>query len=131
VTTTAPAPSPHRIQLSRSFQFTVLLNEHVEDVLKNTEGTFRRDPTLENYEAMEQAEKLCLREGKGPLAYPPAGMRSVPPGTIHNVESGETLSGISKKYFGGPGFWDVIYRKNRDLIPNPNVLTAGIKLTIS
>jgi len=108
-----------------------VLEQNAEKAMKNAEDIFRHKPTVENYESMEQIERFCLQLGKQPLAYPPAGMPPVPPGTAYVVNPGDTLSGISKKYFGSPGYWDVIYRKNRDLIKNPDAPTAGTRLVIS
>jgi LysM repeat protein len=108
-----------------------VLEQNAEKAMKNAEDIFRHKPTVENYESMEQIERFCLQLGKQPLAYPPAGMPPVPPGTAYVVSPGETLSGISKKYFGSPGYWDVIYRKNRDLIKNPDAPITGTRLVIS
>jgi hypothetical protein len=108
-----------------------VLEENAETVLKNAEEIFRRNPTVDNFRAMEEAEGFAVGLGKQPLAYPPAGLPPVSPGIIHPVAPGDTLSGISKKYFGSPGYWDVIYRKNRGLIKNPDAPAPGTKLVIS
>ena len=108
-----------------------VIEQNAEKILKNAEDIFRRNPTVENFKAMEEAERFCVMLGKPPLTYPPVGMPPLPPGITYVVGPGETLSGISKKYFGSPGYWDVIYRKNRELIKNPDAPTPGTKLVIS
>jgi nucleoid-associated protein YgaU len=115
----------------KALEITDVLEQNAEKVMKNAEDIFRRNPTVENFKTMEEAERFCVSLGKQPLAYPPPGLPLVPPGTTHPVTPGDTLSGISKKYFGSPGYWDVIYRKNRDLIKNPDAPAPGTKLVIS
>ncbi len=46
------------------------------------------------------------------------------------VRKGDTLSKISKIYYGSPNKWYKIYEANRDLLDNPDVLKPGIKLRI-
>lgn len=80
-------------------------------------------------ENAEQADRLCIRWGKKPLE--PRAIPPVPAGTVHVVGPGETLSRISQRYFGSPGYRDVIYRKNRDIIRDPKAVAAGTRLKIS
>lgn len=50
---------------------------------------------------------------------------------IHTVQSGESLSSISKKYYKDPNKWRVIYNANKKIIGSkPNLLRAGQKLII-
>lgn len=99
-----------------------------EKMRQNAEQTFRRNPTVQNFKTLEQADRLCIQWGKAPLE--PRGMRPVPPGTVHVVAPGETLSAISQRYFGSPGYWDVIYKKNADVIRDPSAIVAGTSLRI-
>ncbi len=47
------------------------------------------------------------------------------------VRSGDTLSKISKKYYGTPDQWNSIYQVNRGVLGgNPNLLRPGTKLII-
>ena len=48
----------------------------------------------------------------------------------YTVRSGDTLSGLARKFYGNPGRWTWIYAANRSTIHNPNVIYAGEKLTI-
>jgi len=45
----------------------------------------------------------------------------------YTVRSGDTLSGIARKFYGNPGRWTWIYAANRSTIHNPNVIYAGEK----
>jgi hypothetical protein len=58
-------------------------------------------------------------------------MPAVPAGIIHVVKPGESLSVISKKYFGTPGYGDVIYGRNHEGIKNQDVPTPGRRLIIA
>jgi LysM repeat protein len=108
-----------------------VVKQNAEKLKENAEDIFRQQPTIENFTVMEETDKFCFRLGKQPFPFPPVGLPPVSAGTIHVVKPGETLSAISKKYFGRPGYWDVIYRRNRDLIKNPDSLAPGTKLVIS
>jgi nucleoid-associated protein YgaU len=49
---------------------------------------------------------------------------------IHIVEKGQTLSQISQQYYGTSRQWQKILNANRDVLPDPNRLTTGLKLII-
>jgi nucleoid-associated protein YgaU len=49
---------------------------------------------------------------------------------IHVVEKGETLSGISAKYYGSPRYWQKILTANRASLNDPNRLLPGSRLII-
>lgn len=49
---------------------------------------------------------------------------------FHIVSQGQTLSGISKKYYGTEAKWSVIFQANRDVIKDPDRLKPGLKLLI-
>ena len=46
------------------------------------------------------------------------------------VRSGDTLSGIARKFYGNSARWTWIYAANRSKIHNPNVIYVGERLTI-
>lgn len=48
----------------------------------------------------------------------------------HTVASGETLSSISKKYYGTDGKWRLIYNANKSRVPDPDRLQVGVELVI-
>ncbi len=54
----------------------------------------------------------------------PAGPR------IHEVVSGETLSKISKHYYGDANKYMKIFEANRDILKNPDLIKVGQKLKI-
>ena len=49
---------------------------------------------------------------------------------IHIVEKGQTLSQIAEQYYGSQRHWQKIVNANRDILPDPNRLTPGLKLII-
>jgi nucleoid-associated protein YgaU len=49
---------------------------------------------------------------------------------FHTVSKGETLSGISQKYYGTSSKWQKILEANRNVIKNPANLIPGTKLII-
>lgn len=59
-----------------------------------------------------------------PAVETPAGPR------VHTVASGDSLSRISKQYYGTASRWNEILQANRDVIRNPDSLTLGTQLRI-
>ena len=49
---------------------------------------------------------------------------------VHTVQAGETLSSIALSYLGSVGSWRQIYEANRDRIPDPDRIEAGLELRI-
>jgi len=48
----------------------------------------------------------------------------------HTVVSGDTLSKISRKYYGNSGDWQKIAEANKAILPDPTKLKVGMVLTI-
>lgn len=56
---------------------------------------------------------------------------AAPPATVtHVVQSGETLSSISKKYYGTPHDWKVILDANSSVVKDPRDLRPNMRLII-
>ena len=49
---------------------------------------------------------------------------------IHTIREGETLSGISREYYGSENKWQKILNANRNIIRDANKLRTGTKLII-
>jgi nucleoid-associated protein YgaU len=69
------------------------------------------------------------------VAPAPGGMLPMPEvapagETVHVVVSGDTLSGIAKKYYGKAGLYMKIFEANKDILTNPDVIKVGQKLRI-
>jgi nucleoid-associated protein YgaU len=76
---------------------------------------------------MSQEDRFALPES-GPVVEEQPVVKAVPQNYI--VEKDDTLQKISKKVYGSYGRWPSIYDANRDVIKDPNFLTAGITLKI-
>jgi nucleoid-associated protein YgaU len=93
-----------------------------------SERDFRSNPTVSNFDRLIQAEALNQTVG-GTSSTRPAGWREVH--KVHLVRRGDSLSGLSQEYYGTPGYWDVIYMENYDVIGgDPNQLRVGVELVI-
>lgn len=54
----------------------------------------------------------------------------VDPSRRYVVERGDTLAGISRKFYGSPAHWRAIAEANRDRIPDPNALKVGTEIRL-
>jgi nucleoid-associated protein YgaU len=59
----------------------------------------------------------------------PSGKPSDSP-RIYVVQSGDSLSKISKKFYGDANSWKRIYEANKDVVKNPDLIQPGWKLRI-
>ncbi|MBA3532429.1 MAG: LysM peptidoglycan-binding domain-containing protein, partial [Ardenticatenales bacterium] len=48
----------------------------------------------------------------------------------YTVQSGDSLSKIAQRFYGDGSRWKTIYEANRDKISNPDMIHAGLVLTI-
>jgi LysM repeat protein len=48
----------------------------------------------------------------------------------YTVRQGDTLSSIARRFYGNAADWPRIWDANRPVVPNPNVIRAGMVLTI-
>jgi nucleoid-associated protein YgaU len=53
-----------------------------------------------------------------------------PPAQFHDVAKGDTLSAISKKYYGDPNKYNAIFEANRPMLTHPDKIYPGQKLRI-
>lgn len=62
----------------------------------------------------------------------PGGAPSEPSASTraHTVVKGDTLAGISRKYYGKSGQWQKIAEANKDILPDPTKLKLGMVLKI-
>jgi hypothetical protein len=94
------------------------------------EQRFRKSPDVNNFGKMLNSKARGYLVG-AEVDQEPKNWKSAPPGTVHPVATGDSLSAISKKYYGDPGFWDIIYMENLGMIgDNPDVLRVGLQLNI-
>jgi len=71
--------------------------------------------------------------GGGTVTQPPAedpaaeatGLRGP-----YTVQKGDTLMSLARKHYGEAAKWKDIWNANRDKIPDPNVLKAGLQITL-
>ena len=78
----------------------------------------------------KQAEEVISKQTQKPKTYTYQQSQKIKTYKFHIVRRGETLSGIARRYYGFASRWPVIYKTNRDVIGNPDVLIPGTKLVI-
>ncbi len=81
-------------------------------------------PPQDNLEA-DTAPQTITAEAKKPPAVKTEILR------IHIVQPGQTLSDISKIYYGTNLGWKKIYEANKEILPRgPDTIKAGMKIAI-
>lgn len=65
-----------------------------------------------------------------PAEAPPAEAPPEAEDTFHVVSSGDTLSGLAKKYYGKASLYMKIFEANRDQLSDPNLIKVGQRLRI-
>ncbi|GAA4462018.1 peptidoglycan-binding protein LysM [Nibrella saemangeumensis] len=83
----------------------------------------------------EDAEKIALAVGNVEGVETVDNRMTVaepqqPQAQMHTVESGDTLSKISKKYYGDPMKYGVIFEANKPMLKNPDLIYPGQVLRI-
>ncbi len=81
----------------------------------------------------EAAEKAGLSAGNVSSVSDVENNLQYPAGTAsqyHDVVSGDTLSAISKKYYGDANKYNVIFEANKPMLSDPNKIYPGQKLRI-
>ncbi|MDX1530897.1 MAG: peptidoglycan-binding protein LysM, partial [Rhodothermales bacterium] len=55
---------------------------------------------------------------------------AAPEATYYTVESGDTLSGIAKRYYGDPNEYHKLFEANREVIQDPDKIYPGQKIRV-
>jgi nucleoid-associated protein YgaU len=85
--------------------------------------------TLEAFE-ISQEDGSELNKVVVPITFGPALLNPYRGFAQYTVVSGDTLSGIARKYYGDAGKWPIIFEANRNQIQDPNRIVAGQVLRI-
>ena len=97
--------------------------------LGNVVGEVRRVPTVQT-----SIVAPPVRPSRQPQATPaPAPATSPDPASVprsYTVQSGDSLSSISRKVYGTPSRWIDIYQANRDRLSSENALRVGQDIRI-
>lgn len=56
--------------------------------------------------------------------------QTAPAAQFHDVQKGDTLSAISKKYYGDPNKYNAIFEANKPMLTHPDKIYPGQKLRI-
>jgi nucleoid-associated protein YgaU len=84
------------------------------------------EPTSDQPPAIPQRSETAATS----QSVPPAADTVQPKLRFHTVQRGDTLSGISKQYYGTTAKWRKILDANRNTLKSPDSLTPGMKLII-
>lgn len=93
------------------------------------------DVTLEGeVKTQEDAEKIILAvgnvEGVDKVTNGMTVVETKPAAQFHVVESGDNLSKISKKYYGDPNKYNLIFEANKPMLSDPDKIYPGQTLRI-
>lgn len=85
-------------------------------------------------EKQEQAEKIVLAignvEGVEQVDNKMEVVEPAPEAQFHTVVSGDNLSKISKKFFGDPNKYNIIFEANKPMLTHPDKIYPGQVLRI-
>ncbi|RRA97676.1 peptidoglycan-binding protein LysM [Larkinella rosea] len=135
---TAPASEPAKAAEVEPLKASALLN-HVKQLglsyKKLTVKTAGDTVVLEGQVAsQEDAEKLALAVGNVEGVHQVDNRLVVdtpePEGQFHTVESGDTLSAISKKVYGDAMKYGIIFEANKPMLKSPDLIYPGQVLRI-
>jgi nucleoid-associated protein YgaU len=82
---------------------------------------------------LKKGEQKPIAEPEKPKAQatpPPAQQQPTQKEEIYTVQKGDSLSKISKEYFGDSNQWHKIFDANKNQISDPNKIQVGQKLII-
>lgn len=87
---------------------------------------------IDNDYAKIETEYVILRDTatKNPTVQNTNNSNTNPSASNYTVVSGDTLSGIARKYYGNSNRWVDIFNANRNVISNANLIYPGQVLTI-
>jgi len=73
-----------------------------------------------------------VESGSSSTAASPSGDKEQATGAprMYVVQSGDSLSKISKKFYGNANSWKRIFEANKDVVKNPDLIQPGWKLRI-
>ncbi len=81
--------------------------------------------------APRNASESAIRPAPGPRAAPGTAANQLAAGKRHAVQRGDTLSSLSRQYYGTSARWRDIYNANRDILKGENeTLRLGMELRI-
>lgn len=131
-TPNAPAADPEPLKASALLNHVKQLGLAFEKLTVKTKGD---TVTLEGQVAkQEDAEKIALAVGNVEGVTVVDNQLVVdspePEATYHTVESGDTLSAISKKVYGDPMKYGVIFEANKPMLKSPDLIYPGQVLRI-
>jgi nucleoid-associated protein YgaU len=109
-------------------------NLGIENLDVKFDGTSGKVTIMGKAPSQEAAEKAALCCGNVAHVASVDNQLSVPQKTqeaqFHDVAKGDTLSAISKKYYGDANKYNVIFEANRPMLSDPDKIYPGQKLRI-
>lgn len=98
---------------------------------QSAEKRFRASPTVHNFRDYVQKAVTSMQLGGEGLAEMPTGLQRLRPEKSHVVKVGDSLSAISKLFYGTPSFWDFIFLTNLESVgDDPERIRPNIELQI-
>jgi LysM repeat protein len=90
----------------------------------------RVDPTYSDLTADITVDQTQAQSQTGRTQAASAGIGGAQQGRTYKVQSGDTLSKISRQFYGDPNQYMRIFEANRNQLSDPNRIQAGQELVI-
>jgi LysM repeat protein len=91
---------------------------------------FRKNPNKAQALVMWNQEQAAARSGASEIERPPKSLRRVKQGSHYTIKEGDTLSEISKTYYGTWAHWDQLVWANPELGKDADRPPVGSTITI-
>ena len=119
----------HLKQENDSLKRDLLTAEARVNQLQGVVGQARRAPVAQTQQSVAVPRQSVQVQQARPATTPTTPDPARVPRT-HTVQSGDTLSTISSRYYGTPSRWIDIYQANRDRLRSENALKVGQAIRI-
>ncbi|UEM01531.1 peptidoglycan-binding protein LysM [Skermanella rosea] len=134
----APTPDELRAEVTKlgleAKDFAVDVKDDIVTVSGTAPSQEQREKivlALGNVHGVAKVEdRLAVAQADAPAAATPAAANAAPESRFYTVKKGDTLSKVSKEFYGDPNRYQAIFEANRPMLEHPDKIYPGQMLRI-